>query len=210
MRTETGLAVTIQPSSLITTKAPQPQSVVRSKYRRETTTGRVKQIAFRKACANMEPPFPAGTPRPPGGPPAGRRESLPSRGRNGRRAASRAWLVPRSFPGMYRADWWVADNLAAGVHGNGKGIHLTRWSFRRAAGAVLSGIISFPCEGPFPSPSRGGSSSPTGARAGAGTASTPADPPGPPTGSPRTISNGSFRTLPGRSSRLPEGRRASA
>src|SRR4030067_166053 len=48
-----GPAVTIQPSSLITTKAPHPQSVLRSKYRREITTGLVKQVALLQACANM-------------------------------------------------------------------------------------------------------------------------------------------------------------
>src|SRR3972149_8399670 len=46
-------AVTIQPSSLITTKAPHPQSVFRSKYRREITTGLVKQVALLQACATM-------------------------------------------------------------------------------------------------------------------------------------------------------------
>src|SRR4030065_1156575 len=46
-------AVTIQPSSLITTKAPHPQSVLRPKDRREITTGLVKQVALLQACANM-------------------------------------------------------------------------------------------------------------------------------------------------------------
>src|SRR4030065_310617 len=79
-------AGTIQPSSLITTKAPHPQSVLRSKYRLEITTGLVKQVALLQACANMghllppELPLPAcvgthggddpsaeGKTRPPGG-----------------------------------------------------------------------------------------------------------------------------------------------
>src|SRR4030042_3054779 len=46
-------AVMIQPSSLIAMKAPHPQSVLRSKYRLENTTGLVKQLPLLQAFANM-------------------------------------------------------------------------------------------------------------------------------------------------------------
>src|SRR4030067_307465 len=55
-------AVTIQPSSLMTTKAPHKLSVLRSKYRREITPGLVKQVPLLQAFANMGPLLP---PKPP-------------------------------------------------------------------------------------------------------------------------------------------------
>src|SRR4030066_2208253 len=57
-------AVMIQPSSLITMKAPHPQSVLRSKYRREITTGLVKQLPLLQAFANMGPLLPPEPPVP--------------------------------------------------------------------------------------------------------------------------------------------------
>src|SRR4030042_315388 len=57
-------AVMIQPSSLITMKAPHPQSVLRSKYRLENTTGLVKQLPLLQAFANMGPLLPPKLPLP--------------------------------------------------------------------------------------------------------------------------------------------------
>src|SRR4030065_221442 len=50
-------AVTIQPSSLMTTKAPHPQSVLRSKYRRGITTGLRKKGPPLQGLPNLRPPF---------------------------------------------------------------------------------------------------------------------------------------------------------
>ena len=89
--------MTIQPSSLITTKAPHPQSVLRSKYRREITTGLVKQVALLQARANMGHLLPPELPLPCLRWDARGGEFLPRRGRHGRRAAFRAWLLPTPF-----------------------------------------------------------------------------------------------------------------
>src|SRR3990172_3648225 len=57
-------AVTAHPSSLITTKAPHTQSVLRSKYRREITTGLLKPLPLLQAFANMGPLLPPDPPVP--------------------------------------------------------------------------------------------------------------------------------------------------
>ena len=136
--------MTIQPSSLITTKAPHPQSVLRSKYRLEITTGLVKQVALLQAFANMGHLLPPELPLPArvgtqGGDPSAEGKTRPP-GRLPRLVAAYA------FSGMNRfrvvvdlspTDWLI-------LSGNGGGGNTPFVTYPLSSQTVISLTVVFP------------------------------------------------------------------